>query len=202
MEKSYTTSYSVNDDRFGFSRKGTFHCRLKNEITVIIIIIAASLLFAFILLLYLLKTQLFGGGLTAALWDYVVILLLIATPIACITLIRVARSGEEYRFTANEEKMLITCAKHDIRADIYYANVAGVDYFPIKNMSGNLIGYTVTMLCRDGYNFKFDFLFPQNMQIKSKDMTPFVIIEERAGLLEKPEFFAGRRIDTVDDYRR
>ena len=60
----------------------------------------------------------------------------------------------------------------------------------------------MTILCRDGYNFKFEFLFPQNMQIKSKDMTPFVIIEERAGLLEKPEFFAGRRIDAVHDYRR
>ena len=202
MEQSYTTSYSTNEDRFGFSRKGSFHCRLKNEKTVILAIIAASVLLALLLIIYLLKSQLFGGGLTAAFWEYVALLLLIATPFVCITLIRVARSGEEYRYNANEEKMLITCAKHDIRVDVYYANVAGVDYFPIKTASGNFRGYTVTILCRDGYNFKFEFLFPQNMQIKSKDMTPFVIIEERAGLLEKPEFFAGRRIDAVHDYRR
>ncbi len=202
MEQSYTTSYSTNEDRFGFTRKGTFHCRLKNEKVVLLAIIAASAIVELILVLYTLSEPIFGRSLTSTFWDYVIILCCVAVPIVCITMFRIAKSGEEYRFTANEEKMLITCAKHDLRTDVYYANVAGVDYFPIKSMSGNFRGYTVTIMCRDGYNFKFDFLFPQNMQIKSKDMTPFVIIEERAGLLEKPEFFAGRRIDPVQDYRR
>ena len=202
MEQSYTTSYSTNEDRFGFVRKGTFKCRLRNEKLVLFIIIGISFIIESLEIFSSLSKSLLGNSLSGVLFDYIIFIGIFVIPVACITAIRIARSGEEYRFTATEEKMLITCAKHDIRDDIYYDNVASVEYSNIFSATGKIRGYNVVISCRDGFRFSYDFLFRENMQIRSKDMTPFVIIEERAGLLDKPEFFAGRRVDAVNDYRR
>ena len=116
-------------------------------------------------------------------------------PLLSVAVTRVIRSGILYNYTANEEKMLITCPKLDLRADIYYKNVLHVEYENIMFL-GKIRGYNVTIYSKDG-TFTFNYLFPAKDTIRTPDITPFRIIEERAGLLEKPEFYTGKRIDNA-----
>ncbi|MBQ9383095.1 MAG: hypothetical protein IJT87_02540 [Ruminiclostridium sp.] len=205
MRTKYTTSYSSVDDRFGFSRKGIFRCRIRSELLLIITVTVVSFFLEFYMLdgifgfadlshPILTMNNTLSGTVFGLLFEAGALVL----PFVYVGVIRTVLSGEEYSFTADERKMLIICPRRDFRADIFYEDVQNVTYSDIVLMNKHR-GYSVDIICGAG-TFHFDFLFPYKAQKKDKEMTPFVIIEERSGLLEKPEFYMGRRID--DDYFR
>ncbi len=190
MRTTYTTSFSPVDDRFEFSRKGSFRCRNDLEVLYSVITVLAAI--AFLVLVF----SIYPPSMSLAYYVFG-ILRIFAPPacvLACIAIIRVILMGYEYKFTANEEKMLIVCPKIDLRCDIYYDKVKNVAYDEYR-MFGKIRGYHVTVTCTD-QTFRFDFVFPSKC-IRHEDYTPFRILEERSGLLEKPEYIAGQRIDNI-----
>ena len=187
---------SAIDDRFEYSRRGIFRCRNPYETPYIImtfVIIALCNAIIFAVSIYA------SGNLASVLFTIIFDALKVISPFASffilIGMIRMILSGDQYNFIADEQKMLIVCPKRDVRADIYYSDVLNVEYIEKKRFS-KLIGYNVNIYCKGGMS-TFKFLFPYRASKKSKDLTPFVIIEERSGLLERPEFLAGRRIDNA-----
>lgn len=196
MHSNYTTSYSAVDDRFQYSKKGIFWCRKKHQNAYIAVYIAVcTLIFIGIWALDIVASLNLASIVYSIVFDALKLVSLIAYPLFLIGGVRMILSGDQYNFNANEEKMLITCPKKNFRSDIYYANVLNVEYKEI-NGATKVKGYNVTVYCKDGIK-TFDFLFPSKTTIRHPDMTPFRMIEERAGLLEKPEFLAGQRIDNA-----
>ncbi len=198
MRTKYNSSYSSVDDRFDFSRKGVFRCRIDSEVLLVIISTAVLLVGEFALLCVVRTNVSINNVLSFSLFGLLAEAGIFILPFIFIGVVKTIFSGETYSFTADERKMLITCPRHDFRADIYYEDVQSVTYNDLM-LLGKLRGYSVDIVCGSD-SYKFDFLFPYKATRKNKEMTPFVIIEERSGLLEKPEFFMGRRID--DDYFR
>ena len=191
MRSSYTTSLSAVDDRFEYSRRGIFRCRNPYEVpyiimTVVIIVLCLSIIFA---------VSIQASANLASVLFTLKIVSPIASVFILVGMIRMILSGDQYTFYADEQKMLIVCPKRDVRADIYYSEVLNVEYIERKRFS-KLVGYDVSIYCKGGIH-TFKFLFPYKAYKKNKDLTPFVIIEERAGLLERPEFLAGKRIDNA-----
>ena len=199
MSSGYTT-YSSVDDRFNYTRKGVFRCRYKSEkiyiavwIAILTVILTVSGYFTYVNF----------DSLASTVYSFIFGIInhssIIWFPLCAVGGVRVIRSGTEYSFTANEEKMLIVCPRENFRTDIFYKDVRNVEYKDkLSFFKKRLRGYFVTVYCDDGIR-TFDFIFPYSSGTVSltKDLTPFRIIEERAGLLEKPEFIAGQRIDNI-----
>lgn len=191
------SSFTAVDDRFNYKRKGIFWCRMQNESAYIAFTVFAVV----IITLFIWGFCIFAEGNAASIiytliFDALKLISIIASPLILIGTIRSLRSGDQYSFTADEEKMLIVCPKRDFRADIYYKNVQYVIYEDILH-NAKLRGYHVSIICRDTEKYEFHYLFPYKSENRSKDITPFRIIEERAGLLSRPEFIAGQRIDNI-----
>ena len=196
MQTNHSTSYSSVDDRFGFSRKGIFRCRVKNEGIVFLTVIVVGVIIEAVMLSTFFGSsndQTMENTLSATVFGFVLEFGSFIFPFIFIGVIRTVMSGEEYSFTADEHKMLIICPKRDIRADIVYESVQSVSYTDLMFFSRHR-GYHVEIVCSYG-SFSFDFLFPYKAHTRNKDVTPFRIIEERCGVLEKPRFLAGQRID-------
>lgn len=199
MRSQYSSFTSV-EDRFNYKRKGVFRCRYKREAMYTAIYIAVVVI---VLIVVLSAGTQADSNMASVIFtlafDTLKVTSFVWFPLALIGGTRVILSGAEYSFTADEEKMLIVCPKENIRADIYYNNVLNVEYQErLTFVRKKLKGYLVTIYCKDGIK-TFDFVFPYSSGTVAltKDLTPFRIIEERAGFLEKPEFIAGKRVDNV-----
>ena len=197
MRSKYTTSFSAVDDRFDFSRRGVFWCKRKLESLYLVMWSAIVILVtAIIWTVSIYADANFASIVFTLVFDALKLVSIIASPLLLIGGLRVIRSGILYDFTANNEKMLITCPKEDYRADIYYANVLNVEYKE-RHRFGKISGYNITVNCSDGV-YTFEFVFPSKATIRHPDMTPFRMLEEQAGLLDRPEYVAGRRIDNAN----
>ena len=194
MRLDYTPSFSPVDDRFDYARKGIFRCKMKNEFIIVLAVLFVSGSVWLLMLFDVLTTQItMQNALSAPLFEIFMFAGLIAIPFLSIGIVRTVLSGDEYSFTADMTKMLIVCPKRGMRCDVFYSDVIRVDYKEI-NLFSKLRGYDVTILCRSG-DIKFSFLFPYKAYTKNKELTPFRIIEEKAGIITQPEYIAGRRID-------
>ena len=197
MRSNYTTSFSAVDDRFGFSRKGIFLCRKKNEgVKIMLYILIVVVITAIIWGVSIHAEPNAASMLFTLVFDALKIASVIAVPLFLVGGIRVIRNGDTYDFKADNVKMLITCPKIDYRADIFYERLLNVEYVPRTTSSGKIRGYDVTVYCTDG-RFEYEFLFPSQAAVRHPDMTPFRMLEEQAGLLERPEYIAGQRIDNA-----
>ena len=197
MRSNYTTSFTSVEDRFQFSKKGIFWCRKKHQNAYIAVYIAVcTLIFIGIWALDIVASLNLASIVYALVSDALKLISIIAYPLFLVGGVRSILSGDQYYFNANEEKMLITCPKKNFRDDIYYKNVLNVEYQERKGAK-KIRGYNVTIYCKDGIR-TYEFLFPAKVTTaRHPDMTPFRILEERAGILEKPEFLAGKRIDNA-----
>ena len=194
MRSGSITGFTAVDDRFGFSRKGIFNCRIKHEYPICIALTVVTGLIWSSLFGYAFGARVtLQNSLFMSVFGLIIYALLIVIPFIFIGTIRTILSGETYSYIINEEKMLITCPRKDLRVDILVKNVLSVEYRKIT-LFGKNRGYSVTIYCKDGEK-EFDFLFPQRAIKTDIDMTPFRLLEERAGLIERPEFLAGKRID-------
>ena len=194
MKAGQITSFSPVDDRFEYTRKGIYRGMINNESIIVIAVSAAVVLILSGLLTFLFGSEItINNSLAATVFDFVGYICIIALPFVYIGALRTILSGEQYSFTADKTKMLIVCPRKNFRADIFYEDVRRVEYSDILLFRKHR-GYNITVVCTSGEQI-FTYLFPYKTHKKDRDMTPFRIIEERAGLLEKTEYVAGRRID-------
>ena len=119
----------------------------------------------------------------------------VASPFILIAGIRVIYSGAQFRYTADDQKMLIVCPRENYRSDIFYNTVVGVNYEDMMFFSKKR-GFHITVFCTYG-EYHFEYLFPYKCaeNAKTPDLTPFRLLEERAGLITPPEYYMGKRID-------
>lgn len=185
------TIFSPVDDRFDFDRKGVFRCRFKRE-KLLVILYAAGIALIIILIFSVNAPE---GSFAQTVFSILEVAVLVASPFLLIGGERYILSGAYYQFTANNEKMLIVCPRDNYRADIYYNKVMSVTYAETK-FFGKPHGYYVEVRCTDMV-YTYDFIFPQSRNSKNFgiEYTPFRILEEKAGLIDRPEYFAGKRID-------
>lgn len=185
------TSFSPIDDRFDYCKKGVFFCKYNRELLYIALLCAGIALVAG--LIFAVDTN--NSSLAGIVFTYVKLGTLIFTPFFLIAGIRTIRSGTMYTFTATDEKMLIVCPHENFRADIFYSTIENVTYEEIMYFS-KLRGFHVTVYCTHGmYRFEYLFAYKAHSTVKKPEYTPFRYLEERAGLIKQPEYFAGSRLD-------
>ena len=185
------TSFNPIDDRFEYSRKGIFRCKYKKEAMYVALFIGGVFLINFIVILLAAVTE--PPSLAWLVFGVVEWVVPLLSPFILIGGVRTLLSGAYYKFTVNDEKMLIVCPRENYRADIYFGNVKGVEYNDIFRF-GRKKGYHVNVICNDS-TYTYDFLYPQGVQNMGEDLTPFRIIEERCGFIARPEYYGGQRID-------
>ena len=196
------TSFNPNNERFGFSLRGSFRCAYKFE-KLFICLGAALILVDIIVILtiwssledffghtvrittYLADPFNYGASVLAmALFVYFGLFLLITYIIA----VSVMRLGKSYEFHANEERFQIaTRGRHSQTYVFIYDEVMGVSSrewsFPLSHG-----GIEVIITLKNGK--KYTFLLVHTADSRSGGIvgTPFNIIQERAGLLSPHDY--------------
>lgn len=195
------TSYSPNNERFGFQLKGSFRCAYGWERLfiiiggIVILVVTAVIIFLWASLkdymgsnvevsVYIVDGISYGLTTTAMSALLVIEILLLIGYIVTIGILRV---GQSYRFYANEEYFDITPPQKNARhIIIYYKDVTAVfpdeRAFPLT--SG---GIDVTILIKNG-RLLFQTIHTSKTKANGIEETPFNIIRERAGLVPPPQF--------------
>ncbi|MCM1164985.1 MAG: hypothetical protein NC299_10815 [Lachnospiraceae bacterium] len=174
--------------RFGFSESGEFRAPFKGAHIVSALIIAAAITVIAItvvtaLALYrqILPSVANGELFLSLIAVFVIAVIAIVCIIVAITSIRALNYGFKCRYTANDEKMVLTIGG-DMHT-IYYKDVQTVHFLPRSSL-GKVNGYDVTVKingANEHYSITFDgFLSEKN--------TPFYIIRERAEMLRNAEY--------------
>ncbi len=197
------TSFSPNDERFGFDMRGGFRHSFGGERPFIIIggivIIALTAVFfsswvglndymgsTVSISVYIAKPLEYGvQALAMAITLYTALFLLAVY----ITVICVMRAGINYQFHATEEYFDVW-TKNKRHVIIHYNDVVNVMYserrFPLA-----AAGLDVTVVTKKG---RFEFMLIHTPKSKTEGIseTPFNIVLERAGLVAPPDMFIGR----------
>lgn len=207
------TSYSPNDERFGFKMKGSFRCAYENQRSVIIaiplIILAFVILFIVILILtrdlvmnpempdfsadapYISRMDIFGfdvaiyGSYLVALAAILCIVLL--SIIGYCIVLAVLRAGRSYTFTATEERFII-CPPEKVGPciSVNYSDVIGVFAQERKFIFAEH-GLDITIKTKKDDIF-IRYIHTPESAMKGLSETPFNIIMERAGLVPPPQY--------------
>lgn len=183
------TSFSPNEERFGFHTSGYFRCSYPFERTAALIITAiAILLFIIFYGVFLRET---GNNPTGSIF-YILrcgLFLFIPTGFIYFTAITILFRGQEYRYTADEKYFTIFCPESPSgRKTVYisYSDVAAVTYEK-NTLFGIERGYKVTIVTNKGTHC-FNYCIERRTKLRGTDTTPFHIIEERSSG-KKPEFY-------------
>ena len=185
------TSFNPVEDRFEYSKKGIFRCRHKHEALYILLYISG--IFLVIIFVIGIANITEPPSLAWLAFGILEIVVPLASPFLLIAGIKVFLSGAFYKYTVDQEKILIVCPKDNYRADIYFENVISVEYSDLVRF-GRKYGYHVTVTCRNDI-YTYDFIFPHGVRNMPEELTPFRVIEERSGLIAPPEYYGGQRID-------
>ena len=187
--------YSHVSDRFGFRALGTFRCRRSSE-TLMLAVVAAVYTLCFCVTIFNMvnvlsrdnSVPIFEYDKTMA--DYaptlnilcvitsVIIMLLLA--VALIAAVTVILRGEEYSYTANDEKMIITDPKGN-KTEFYYTDIKSVRYEKLTLFSQRQRGFDV-FIDNGCHIFRYQHIYGRNKLLREERHTPFFILEERAGL--------------------
>lgn len=174
--------------RFGFSESGEFRAPYKGTYVISSLIIAAAISVVAIAVIVALRIyrevlpSLPNGDLLLALIGVVVLGVIIVVCVLIVILsMHALTSGYKCRYTANDEKMVLTIGG-DIHT-IYFSEVQTVHFIP-RSVLGKVCGYNVTVRVNgadENYAITFDgFLSEKN--------TPFYIIRERAEAVRNAEY--------------
>ena len=184
------TSYSRNDERFPYATSGSFYCKRRNEDRNTVIIIFAS---AFLLAL----SWFFWWW---ASWGVIISVIIMMVYTVAIVLLNVyvltyyRLCGEEYTYKADSDKFIITAPKGTARITVIkYADVENVLYCPTYYKKNKQRGYDVIIKTKTA-TYKYEYIFSFFKQVNTKKKVhkdtrelPFFIIEERSGLVKKPD---------------
>lgn len=203
------TSFSPNDERFGFKTRGSFRCAYENQRLIIIgffIALAVMAVGAIIILiavgemvttppdpssydgtrigLFAFNTGIYGSYVIAV---AAIIIVIIMTLIAFAITLAVLHAGRIHEFKANEAYFEVIPPDPTIpHIIIYYDDVIMV-YAEERKFIFAEHGLDVTIRTKKG-NILFRYIHTAESDMKGLSETPFNIIQERAGLVSRPEF--------------
>lgn len=200
------TSFSPNDERFGFSTKGSFRCAYENQrliiigffiaLSVLVVGAVITLIAAYNMVTTPPKIEEFDGdiwGFDRAIYgSYVIavaamICLILMTLIAFAITLTVLHAGQIHEFKANETYFEIIPPDPTIpHIIIYYDDVIMV-YAEERKFLLTEHGLDVTVRTKKG-NLFFRYVHTTESKLKGLSDTPFNIIQERAGLVSRPDF--------------
>lgn len=210
------TSYGINNERFGFKAKGAFRCAYENQRSVIIVfpIIIAVLAIAWVVIFVVTRDMVANQtpvnlaeisvyqkakigvlmfGFDTAVYGTNVIALAAILCLIGITLISycivlgMLRAGRIYSFNANDNYFEIqTPDKNAPSIVIKYDDVVMV-YGEERKFIFAEHGLDITIQTK-GKNYFLRYIHTPESRIKGLSETPFNILMEKAGLVEKADF--------------
>ena len=217
------TSYSPNDERFGFSTSGQFKCAYPKD--RLILVLCLLLIIAEIVLIvvnFMSFSEIMNpdgsikggfisddgaymtGSSGSAAYSVInitgsfLIFVLFLTVVGFIIVITVLRSGRKFTFKADETQMTITDSKGGART-FEYAKVSAVmeeeRRFPFTAPE-----LDIELRTKDG-TFEYRLLHTPMSKVNGISETPFYIIKERIGQAEKPLFTQKRAYKFDDTWR-
>ncbi|MDE7361554.1 MAG: hypothetical protein K2N38_06420 [Oscillospiraceae bacterium] len=171
--------------RFGFSESGEFKAPYKGAPIFAVLIICAGILIDVLALVALIKLgdslQVTEGEMFVTLAQGVVMLIVVILTIIFISIaVRAVTSGFKCRYTANDEKFILTYGG-DVHT-FYYKDVQTVHFIPRSSL-GKVSGYDVTIRIK-GEDRYFSIVSDSYISEKS---TPFNIIRERAEIVRNAQ---------------
>ena len=206
------SSYSPNEERFGFSTSGSFKCAYESERVIVIAflislgVLLLGILISFVLCYELLFTpvdinaaaaagecgerQIFGFnpaeyGLTAIGMVFLFWLEIVGIIAFAITL-AVLKTGITCTFKANENYMeIVEQVKNPRTTVIFYNDVINVTATERKFLF--LSGINVTVYTKQNF-FEYRYIHNHLSKTGGLSETPFNIIMERAELVSKPKY--------------
>ncbi len=209
------SSYSPNEERFGFSTSGSFKCAYDSERVIVIAflislgVLLLGILINFVLCYELLFTpvdinaaaaagerverQIFGFnpaeyGLTAIGMVFLFWLEIVGIIAFAITL-AVLKTGITCTFKANENYMeIVEQVKNPRTTVIFYNDVINVTATERKFLF--LSGINVTVYTKQNF-FEYRYIHNHLSKTGGISETPFNIIMERAELVSKPKYTPG-----------
>jgi len=210
------TSYGINNERFGFRAKGIFRCAYENQRLIIIIfpIIMAVLTVIWVVVFLITRDMVLNQtpvdladisvyqkakigvlmfGFDVAVYGVNVISLLVILCLIGITLLSycivlgILRSGKVYSFNANDRYFEIqTPDKNSPSVVINYDDVIMV-YGEERKFLFAEHGLDITIQTKTKI-YLFRYVHTPESRIKGLSETPFNILMEKAGLVQKPDF--------------
>lgn len=196
------TSYSPNNERFGFSLRGSFRCSHSFE-KLFISLGAALILIDIIVILSIWSSLEDYFGYTVKITTYLADPFNYGTAVLAMALlvyfglflllfyiigVSVVRLGKRYEFHATEERFQISTRGRRARTYIFiYDEVMGVSArewgFPLS-----LGGIEVIITLKNGKKHTFHLVHTADSRAGGIVGTPFNIIQERAGLLSPHDY--------------
>lgn len=210
------TSYGINNERFGFSAKGSFRCAYENQRPIIIVfpIIMAVLAVIWVITFLITRDMVLNQtpvdlaqisvyqtakigvlmfGFDTAVYGTNVIALVVILCLMGITLLAygiilgILRSGRIYTFSADDSYFEIKPPDKNTPAIfIRYDDVIMV-YGEERKFIFAEHGLDITIQTK-GKNYFFRYVHTPESRINGLSETPFNILMERAGLIQKPDF--------------
>lgn len=187
--------YSNVSDRFGFRALGTFRCRRSSETLMLAVMAAVYTLCLCVTIVNMVNVlnsdnsvPIFEYDKTMA--DYAPTLNIVCVIISVIVMLLltigvfvaavIITGGEEYSYTANDEKMTITDPKGK-KLEFYYSDIKSVKYEKLTLFSQRQRGFDV-FIDNGCHVFQYQYIYGKNKLLREEKHTPFFILEERAGL--------------------
>ena len=169
--------FGSSEDRFGFKAKGTFRCAYKRELSLCVIALVITALL--IALSSVVSRHIQENNWFPFAEIFMFALLGAASVMIGIGLLRMVLIGRLLSYEADEKEFAIT-EKNGSKTVIYFCDVTGVDYKPVK-LLWRVRGYKAQIHTKYR-TIEYKYVFSRNKVVRSPEGSPFIIIEERAGL--------------------
>ncbi len=181
------------DERFGFETSGSFYCAYSTEKFYIVLIsllaIGGCVGIYFGLMASFPKDQEVAIFLALALLVCWAICLFV-----CYIAFRLVIKGSQYHYKADEAKLTVFHGSQT--QDFFYMNIMNVRYEPLMLIKKQR-GFLITVVTRKGTHI-FKYIYNNYNAHMTPENTPFYILEERAGLIQKadPDLYFKRKRET------
>lgn len=206
------TSYSPNDERFGFKTQGSFRCAYENQRLIILWFVGGLIFFAiaFVVILFAVRelvmnpempdfdaskttidrmdiwgfdVAIYGSYLTAL--TAIICIEVLGLMAFCITL-GLLRTGQKYGFIANENYFEIIPPKEELPHIIVNYNDVIMIFGEERKFIFAEHGLDVTIKMKK-FSYFFRYIHTPDSRLNGLSNTPFNIIMERAELIRKPD---------------
>lgn len=206
----FYTSFSPNEERFGFSTRGSFKCAFANErlvaigiyaYTGILLFLIGAQIYSFINLFDLrtgaLKDGMFdpeagkvsGGFAAFGSHGFTALFVLIIIAVSFIVILAITlilKNGRNYYFSANDREFKIT-APSGRETVLPYEDIIGITFNERKFFLASK-GIDITIRTKtDAHIFRY--IHTPISKVNGITHTPFNIIRERTGLIKKPDYY-------------
>ncbi len=190
--------YSHVEDRYGLCTRGTFRCPKKNE--PLMLAITAAIYTACLLIVVVNAVIVLTGDISMPIFEYdkeisdftatidllciiLSLLILVILTVVTIFVVIVITNGAEYKYSADEVKMVIT-HPDGVKTDLRYSDIISVTYERLTLFTRRERGYDVYIETKYRTH-NYQYIFTKNKLLREEKDTPFFILEEQAGLKKR-----------------